>query len=64
VVRLRDYVAGSGGAGVLDEPATAQALATTLVRGIRCGALDEARVCADAGVTPELLASMVARRVA
>ena len=64
VARLRGYVAGAGGAGVLDEPATAQAMATTLTRGVACGALDEAEVCADAGVTPELLAAMAGRRVA
>ena len=64
VARLRDYVAGAGGSGVLDEPATAQAMATTLTRGIACGALDQAQVCADAGVTPELLAAMAGRRVA
>jgi len=64
VARLRDYVAGASGAGILDEPATAQAMATTLTRGIACGALDEAEVCADAGVTPELLAAMAGRRVA
>jgi len=64
VARLRDYVAGAGDAGVLDEPATAQAMATTLTRGIACGALDEAQVCADAGVTPQWLAAMAGRRVA
>jgi hypothetical protein len=64
VARLRGYVAGGAGAGVLDEPATAQAMATTLTPGIACGALNEAQVCSDAGVTPELLAAMAGRRVA
>ncbi|GHF63185.1 citrate lyase beta subunit [Amycolatopsis bartoniae] len=38
--RLRDY-ASQVDSGVLDEPATAQALATFLCRGLDCGALDE-----------------------
>ncbi|OZM74101.1 aldolase [Amycolatopsis antarctica] len=37
--RLRAYADRSAG-GVLDEPATAQALATFLLRGVDCGALD------------------------
>lgn len=37
--RLRDY-ASAADSGVLDEPATAQALATFLCRGLDCGALD------------------------
>jgi citrate lyase beta subunit len=41
--RLRDY-AGKAEGGVLDEPATAQALARFLVRGLDCGALDVAEV--------------------
>ncbi|WP_181775360.1 DUF6986 family protein [Amycolatopsis pittospori] len=38
--RLRDY-ADQTDRGVLDEPATAQALASFLVRGLDCGAVDE-----------------------
>ncbi|ANN19293.1 aldolase [Amycolatopsis orientalis] len=38
--RLRDY-ADQTGRGVLDEPATAQALAGFLLRGLDCGAVDE-----------------------
>ena len=38
--RLRDYLAGIGG-GVLDEPATARALAGFVLRGLDCGALDD-----------------------
>ena len=38
--RLRRYATGSGG-GVLDEPATARALADFLVRGLDCGALHD-----------------------
>lgn len=37
--RLRDY-ADKTGRGVLDEPATAQALASFLLRGLDCGAVD------------------------
>ncbi|MGW3995104.1 DUF6986 family protein [Amycolatopsis sp. NPDC004772] len=40
VARLRAYVDKRAG-GVLDEPATAQALAVYLLRGLDCGALDE-----------------------
>jgi citrate lyase beta subunit len=38
--RLRRYASGSGG-GILDEPATARALADFLVRGLECGAVRE-----------------------
>ncbi|WP_435158404.1 DUF6986 family protein [Amycolatopsis sacchari] len=41
--RLRDYAAQAD-SGVLDEPATAQALAMFLCRGLDCGALDEAEM--------------------
>jgi HpcH/HpaI aldolase/citrate lyase family len=41
--RLRDYQANVSG-GVLDEPATARALAGYLVRGLDCGALDHDEV--------------------
>jgi citrate lyase beta subunit len=41
--RLRDYAAKTE-SGVMDEPATAQALAAYLTRGLDCGALDEAEV--------------------
>jgi hypothetical protein len=36
--RLRAYLQGTGGR-VLDEPATAQALAAFLLRGVHCGAI-------------------------
>jgi hypothetical protein len=48
--RLRDYLAGTGGS-VLDEPATARALAGFLLRGERCGAVTEAEATALTGVT-------------
>ena len=41
--RLRAWVERAGG-GVLDEPATAQALAGFVARGLDCGALTEAEV--------------------
>ncbi|MDT7802367.1 MAG: hypothetical protein QOI78_5800 [Actinomycetota bacterium] len=41
--RLRAYAEKTSG-GVLDEPATAQALAVYLLRGLDCGALDEAEL--------------------
>lgn len=41
--RLHDYAAAVD-SGVLDEPATAQALAAFLCRGLDCGALDEAEM--------------------
>ncbi|MFG1642049.1 DUF6986 family protein [Amycolatopsis sp. NPDC049252] len=43
VDRLRAYAEKTSG-GVLDEPATAQALAVYLLRGLDCGALDEAEL--------------------
>ena len=47
--RLRHYVERRNG-GIADEPATAQALAGTLARGLACGALDATEVTALAGV--------------
>jgi citrate lyase beta subunit len=42
-VRLRAYLDGAA-SGVLDEPATARALAGFLLRGVHCGALDIADI--------------------
>ena len=58
--RLRRY-GGGDDSGVLDEPATARALADFLVRGEECGALtsDEVTEAAELGM-PELAA--LARR--
>ncbi len=47
--RLRAY-AENAESGVLDEPATAQALAGFLARGLDCGALDESETRALAGL--------------
>ena len=51
-VRLRRYLDRQSG-GILDEPATARALAGYLLRGLDCGALD------DAGFTREELTALV-----
>lgn len=56
--RLHAYVHQTGGA-VLDEPATARALARYLYRGVVCGAIDEAELLDATGLTAarlELLA--------
>ncbi|MCU1511778.1 MAG: aldolase, partial [Arthrobacter sp.] len=47
--RLRNYVLRTEG-GVLDEPATARALAAFVLRGVQCGAVDAEDVQALAGV--------------
>ncbi|MCX6497548.1 MAG: aldolase [Arthrobacter sp.] len=52
--RLRDYVGRTEGT-VLDEPATARALAAFVLRGIQCGAVGAEEVLASTGVgLPEL----------
>jgi citrate lyase beta subunit len=60
--RLRAYLAHAG-SGVLDEPATAQAMASLLVRGVHCGALDAGEVSDRAGVSTEELDALFRRRV-
>lgn len=60
--RLAAYLAADSG-GVLDEPATAQALASTLVRGLRCGALSESEVSNATGAGSEVLIGFANRRV-
>lgn len=47
--RLRNYVEQTAG-GVMDEPATARALAAFVLRGVQCGALGAEEVLALAGV--------------
>jgi citrate lyase beta subunit len=59
--RLRRYVDRSGG-GVLDEPATAQALAGFLLRGVRCGAVSAGEVPALTGSDIETITAIAARR--
>jgi len=52
--RLHDYLERSATA-VLDEPATAQALAAVIVRGLDCGAFDPADVEWDRGALDRLM---------
>ena len=49
-------------AGVLDEPATARALAGVLLRGLDCGALDEGDLRSAGGPAPEHLVRIAGRR--
>ncbi|MFZ2176629.1 MAG: aldolase/citrate lyase family protein [Rhodococcus sp. (in: high G+C Gram-positive bacteria)] len=49
--RLQAYLDRQGG-GVMDEPATAQALATVVLRGLACGAFDEKAVLEQAPGCP------------
>ncbi len=58
--RLRRYVEQVG-SQVLDEPATARALADYLLRGLDCGALSEAEVAAASGVSRGTLAALARR---
>ncbi len=55
--RLSAYLTKSG-SGVLDEPATARALARYLYRGYSCGALDSAELTAAVPLTPDQLAQL------
>jgi len=59
--RLSAYVTKSG-SGVLDEPATARALARYLHRGYVCGALDEAELQTAVGLTPGQLEQLARPR--
>jgi citrate lyase beta subunit len=61
--RLRAY-ANKADSGVLDEPATAQALAGFLVRGLDCGALDEAETSSLTGLDRADLDRYYLRRAA
>lgn len=59
--RLRAYLNKQSG-GVVDEPATAQALAAFLMRGVHCGAIDDAEVFEQAGVGRATLDAMARRK--
>jgi hypothetical protein len=59
--RLRGYIGRSGG-GVLDEPATAQALAGFLLRGVRCGAVAVGEIPALTGTNLETITALAVRR--
>ena len=58
--RLRGYLARVEG-GVMDEPATAQALAGTVLRGVHCGAVDPGEVEVLTGVPQARLEALVRR---
>ena len=58
--RLRTYV-GRQESGVLDEPATARALADFLLRGLDCGALSAAEVTDATGLDIDALAGLAHR---
>lgn len=56
-LRLKNYVHKLEST-ILDEPATARALARFIHRGLSCGALTEAEVAEAAGVSPDELARL------
>ncbi|MBA2445706.1 MAG: aldolase, partial [Nocardioidaceae bacterium] len=60
--RLRIYLSGHGGGAVMDEPATAQALAAFVRRGVHCGAVTLDEVQSQAGVGFAILDDVTARR--
>jgi citrate lyase beta subunit len=59
--RLAGYLDRVEG-GVLDEPATARALATVVLRGLDCGAVDDAEVRAEGGPDRAVLDKLAGRR--
>ena len=58
--RLRAYV-GQADSGVLDEPATAKALASVLIRGLDCGALGDAEISAATDLDRAALDALAGR---
>ncbi|MCS3844411.1 HpcH/HpaI aldolase/citrate lyase family protein [Microbacterium sp. AK031] len=61
--RLRAYLAQEEGA-VMDEPATARALAWFVLRGVQCGAIDAAEMAADIGIRVDELTVLAHPRLA
>jgi hypothetical protein len=59
--RLAAYLDRTAG-GVLDEPATARALAAVVLRGLDCGAVDEKEVRAEGGPDRPTLDRLAGRR--
>ncbi|MGI8625859.1 MAG: DUF6986 family protein [Geodermatophilaceae bacterium] len=59
--RLRTYVSQVEG-GVLDEPATAKALASVLIRGLDCGALSAGEIAAATDLDRAALDTLARRR--
>ncbi len=58
--RLSNYLTGRA-SGVMDEPASAQALAAFVVRGLYCGALDDLEVTTGTGVDRPTLEALALR---
>jgi citrate lyase beta subunit len=61
--RLRNYVERTEG-GVMDEPATARALAAFVLRGVQCGAVGSDEVLAGTGVEISRLSALAHPRLA
>lgn len=61
--RLRAYLGQAAGT-VLDEPATARALAWFVLRGVQCGAIDVAEIRADIGIDIDGLTALAHPRLA
>ena len=61
--RLDNYLHGSD-ATIMDEPATARALARFVVRGLECGAVTEAEVRERSGATPAELTRLAHPKLA
>ncbi len=59
--RLRDYVSQVDG-GVLDEPATAKAMASVLIRGLDCGALTDSEIARATDLDRAALDVLAGRR--
>jgi citrate lyase beta subunit len=60
--RLRAYL-DRATSGVLDEPATAKGMAALLVRGLQCGALEEAEVTERSGVDVSQLEALYRQQI-
>ena len=60
--RLGAFASGSAGGGVMDEPATAQALAAFVRRGVHCGAVTLDEVQSQTGVDLAVLDALAVRR--
>ncbi len=61
--RLRNYVERTDG-GIMDEPATARALASFVLRGVQCGAVGADEVQALAGISVPRLTALAHPRLA
>ncbi len=59
--RLKAYL-GQASGNVMDEPATAQALASVLAGGLRCGALEETEVVEACGTDAASIENLATRR--